>query len=562
VDALFHHRTGVKTLSFDTPLAVTQYFEIDMVFSQLTVEPGYYHMVEEDIVYHETSGSRPNYSFTWLSGSATCGGMLWHQVTRSEYNMYDPPLARGNNVQSPKLHLLVEVNRPLVARSRPILLSFQQISAQGLGEEVAWLPWLSGDVVTLGSIHQASAIACEPQNLLVPLADRAQGWMSTWQQRHVAPGAYIPVWWDLRWNADPAPVPRQEPVDIPADPQDEDEASLMQRGGGRECSRSPRRAEDATPLSTQSTSTQLLAHIFRISREHRVLPLDRTSSQTLSEQVRTHWAAPERHGYTDLHIVSWPPVDLESTADETYIAEFAVDRQRQADPADRLILADIKIQEDNPTVTGSHIRRVLWSRAFMMREDMLHLLSSAGLCKLTTIQCILKVNHNLWPPGDGVRRQMMHGDFVQLNILGPEAVPSSHIQVALCEQEAADSQRYVYHTSPTPSPEPTTPGGYNSDQEGRALESIEEEERSPSHSISMLQQRVTLKRPPNTIPLPEGGRIISMRRSSDSPTAGRLPLCDITNLDLSRNPTNVTDGLSANDGLMEVTKPHVIDLWC
>ena len=192
-------------------------------------------------------------------------------------------------------------------------------------------------------------------------------------------------------------------------------------------------------------------------------------------------------------------MDLESTADETYIAEFAVDRQRQADPADRLILADIKIQEDNPTVTGSHIRRVLWSRAFMMREDMLHLLSSAGLCKLTTIQCTLKVNHNPWPPGDGVRRQMMHGDFVQLNILGPEAVPSSHIQVALCEQEAADSQRFVYHTSPTPSPEPTTPGGYNSDQEGRALESIEEEERSPSHSISMLQQRVTLKRPPNTI---------------------------------------------------------------
>lgn len=83
VDALFHHRTGVKTLSFDTPLAVTQYFEIDVVFSQLTVEPGYYHMVEEDIVYHETSGSRPNYSFTWLSGSATCGGMLSNLAERA-----------------------------------------------------------------------------------------------------------------------------------------------------------------------------------------------------------------------------------------------------------------------------------------------------------------------------------------------------------------------------------------------------------------------------------------------------------------------------------------------
>ena len=135
----------------------------------------------------------------------------------------------------------------------------------------------------------------------------------------------------------------------------------------------------------------------------------------------------------------------------------------------------------------------------MAREDMLHLLSSAGLCKLTTIQCTLQVNHNIWPPADGVRRQMLHGDFVQLNVLGPEAVPSSHIQLALCEQEAADSQRFLYHASPSPSPEPTTPGGYNSDQEGRGLESIEEEERSPSHSLSMIQHRVKVMRQINTI---------------------------------------------------------------
>jgi len=402
------------------------------------------------------------------------------------------PLARGNQNRSPRLHLLVEVNRPIVSPLRPILLSFQQISAQGLGDEVVWLPWLTGDVITLGSIHQASAIMCEPHNLLVPFADRAQGWMGTQQRRQVAPGAYIPIWWDLRWNADPVPAPRLQPVD------DEDDASLMQSGGGREVSRSPRRVDDATPLSTQSSAAHLLVHAFRLSREHRVIPLDRSSSQSLSAQVRTQWAAPARQGYVDLHLVSSPPMDLDSTADETYIVEFAADRQRQADPADKLILVDIKIQEDNPTVSGSHIRRVLWSRGFMAREDMLHLLASAGLCKLTTIQCTLQVNHNLWPPGDGVRRQMLHGDFVQLNVLGPEAVPSSHIQVALCEQEAADSQRFLYHASPSPSPEPTTPDGYNSDQDGRGLESIEEEERSPSHSLSMIQHRVKLMRHINT----------------------------------------------------------------
>lgn len=130
------------------------------------------------------------------------------------------PLARGNQRQSPKLHLLVEVNRPLGDLSRPTLLSFQQISAQGLSNDVVWLPWLAADVVTLQSIHQASALGCEPHNLLVPLADRARGWMGSHQQRHVAPGAYIPVWWDLRWNADPEPIPRPNAIETPVDPED------------------------------------------------------------------------------------------------------------------------------------------------------------------------------------------------------------------------------------------------------------------------------------------------------------------------------------------------------
>ena len=117
----------------------------------------------------------------------------------------------------------------------------------------------------------------------------------------------------------------------------------MQKGGGRECSRSPRRMDKSTPTSTQSSSIPFMIHAYRISREHRVISLDRASSQSLSEQVTRQWAAPSHHGVLDLHIVNFPPNDLDTTADATYIVEFAPDRQRQADPADRLILVDIKI---------------------------------------------------------------------------------------------------------------------------------------------------------------------------------------------------------------------------
>ena len=158
---------------------------------------------------------------------------------------------------------------------------------------------------------------------------------------------------------------------------------------------------------------------------------------------------------------------------------------------------------------------------------MLHLMSSAGICKLTTIQCEISVNHNVWPVEDSVRRQILHGDFVQLNVVGPEEVEAGHIQLALCEQESADSQRFIFQASPTPSPEPTTPieaaegpGMYNSDQERPMVESNEEEEQERSQSLSLLQRKVQIK-------------------SSSEPS-----------LKASREHSGRPEN------------PHVVDLWC
>ena len=101
VDASSHHQIGAKTPSLDMLLVMTQYFEIDMGFSQLTVEPGYYHMVEEDIGNRGTFGFRRNCLFTWSSVSVICGGTLWHQAMRSEYNTFDLRLLRGATKPSP-----------------------------------------------------------------------------------------------------------------------------------------------------------------------------------------------------------------------------------------------------------------------------------------------------------------------------------------------------------------------------------------------------------------------------------------------------------------------------
>ena len=155
----------------------------------------------------------------------------------------------------------------------------------------------------------------------------------------------------------------------------------------------------------------------------------------------------------------------------------------------------------------------------------------------------------------------MHGDFVQLDVLGPDGVPSSHIQVALCEQEAADSQRFIYHPSPSPSPEPTTPieegegpraegtttvedehSDRASRMSGRRRRGESDENFERSASVSLLQRHVSYKLAPE-----------------------RSPLLDVTNTDLDRHvlgPLPESTSKIGPHSIVTVKKPHVDDLWC
>ena len=108
----------------------------------------------------------------------------------------------------------------------------------------------------------------------------------------MAPGAYIPIWWDLRWNADPEPDPRGDAINTPVDPHDMDDLSLLQQllGGQqqgndqeedvfslmqRSASRSPRRT---TPMSASShdDENRVPVHTFRMSSSYRKVVLERS----------------------------------------------------------------------------------------------------------------------------------------------------------------------------------------------------------------------------------------------------------------------------------------------
>ena len=372
----------------------------------------------------------------------------------------------------PRLHVLLECNRPRTSPRRATLLSFQDLQPDGPSPVITWIPFLAPPVLTLQIIADIAIQPCDSRHLVVLAGTPDRRWMTEQDERNVQHGLYLPVLRDIRRR-------------FPTQRLEIDENAMMQSRDIRGSSRSPRRSEGITPSSTHSSSSTLLAHVFRNSREHRLLTFDRTSDGSYAEQVTSAWSVPAHQNVIDLHIVNSPPRDLEISADSTYIAEFSADRQRQADPSDRLVLVDVTFTSADGLSTAANLRRTLWGRGFMSRVDVLHLLSSSSLCRLTTISCTVHLNHRLWPPDDSAHRQMMHGDYLHLVITGPAGVPTSHVQLAACERESADRQRYIYQQSPSPSPDRNTPVLANAESE--------EEEDDGETSVSLLQKTASIQ---------------------------------------------------------------------
>ena len=313
-----------------------------------------------------------------------------------------------------------------------------------------------------------------------------------------------------------SPAPLSSRAVVLQDVDTVDALHLMQRSG----SRTPRR-ELVTPTSVGSSLSPILAHVFHLSAEHRLITFDRDAPLSFFQQLDTLWKRPAHAHSIALHEVKTPPPDLETSADVTFVYEQAPDRNRQAVSTDQLILLDIETFAHGETTPGRHIRRVLWSRRMMNRQAMLTLTASVSICEVPGTTCELSINRHIWPEHDTANRHMLHGDFVRLRI--DAASPSDELHMALCEQESADAQRYVFGRSPSRSPTPTD-SAQPDEEEGPSGEAA-------SSSLLQLRSAVTVT-----------GVLSDMRKSDDK--------------------TNGNDRLRVSVGLKEMCEPHVDDLWC
>ena len=212
---------------------------------------------------------------------------LWsdHMGTHDAARMYlVSPTPTSTRTDVPRIHVILERNRPLASDLRPILMSFQEISREGLSQTITWQPILSPPAFTLQDIQQVGHIECEAFHLLIPQAARARGWMTTNQQRHVVPGSFIPVWWDLR-RTDPSQPDAEQPIPHLDEP---DHDSLLQMSSQltighdanldegivlmQRASAKRRRTQDPSP----STSPTIQAfHVFRLTTSYALMPAPR-----------------------------------------------------------------------------------------------------------------------------------------------------------------------------------------------------------------------------------------------------------------------------------------------
>ena len=326
------------------------------------------------------------------------------------------------------VHLILEVQRPVLCWHQPTLIASREITADGVSPPV-WFPTLLPNQFNAQDVWEEIQRPCAQHQLLVPMAGGVRRWLNPYHTRDSVPGLFLPTWHDRR-----LPLISEQPYDdgqsllqisassldfyvYPPVSEEEDEADalyLMQRSA----SRTPRRdVQDSV-----STESIVIAHTYLPSRSHRLLTLDRSQTLSYAAQIEASWQFPPHTNIVELHEVLFPPSDLEGSSDVVFLLETTTCRTRQAVPDDQLVLADIVLEGARDTTDQSHIRRVLWSRRFATRDATLHLLSSHMFCASSLVNCVLSVNRVVWAERDSAVREIRHGDAIQLWIRGPRTM--------------------------------------------------------------------------------------------------------------------------------------------
>ena len=95
------------------------------------------------------------------------------------------------------VHLILEVQRPVLCWHQPTLIVSREITAEGVSPPL-WFPTLLPNQFNTQDVWEEIQRPCAQHQLLVPMAGRARRWLNPYHTRDSVPGLFIPTWHDRR----------------------------------------------------------------------------------------------------------------------------------------------------------------------------------------------------------------------------------------------------------------------------------------------------------------------------------------------------------------------------
>ena len=221
--------------------------------------------------------------------------------------------------------------------------------------------------------------------------------------------------------------------------------------------------------------------------------------------------------------------------------ERTVELNRQAIADDQLILVDLVLNGAGGMANAIRIRRVVWTRRFITRPAILHLLAVQEFCNSPAVACWLLLNHEVWDSQDTASREMRNGDFLCLRVSGPVSMTSQEVRLVLSDQEHADATKFLYCSSPLRSPRPST--------------SIEEGGES--------EQEIFQDPPVDSPDIPSGNESLVLEDWTNRELDRRYLIHDQSAVGLVELRQGKRGKRLIQHGQVRQTvDPHVIDRWC
>ena len=379
----------------------------------------------------------------------------------------------------PRLHIIVEVNRPGDAQTLPILLSYQRLARGGPDPRTYWIVVAAHQPLTLLDVAEISE-TLRPQDLMVPMGTSDRRWMGLMEHRVIRAGLYIPIWWR---DTEQQPTATAHPAE------EDDDPSLFQT-----------QDDQVNLMQSQAAQAVVGRTTVRLIGLHGLTGLVNVDPErTLTEQLGEVWPFQETScdQVSAIHRVIEPLTYATAGPEQVYIVELRGDYFEQIHDDDVLTLVTIRFI--NSVSNRNKLRvRVLWTPAQATRAAFMQWLRLHWICRRGTALCHVFANGETWGEMDTTVRQFHSGDHcrVQIRSAREDWCDLEHI-------EALARQQRIILSSPEGQDEEEDPQEDDVPSRSQSTETARSRSRERQRGLHLLQTALVRLRAKDTILTPQ-----------------------------------------------------------